>query len=143
MLGLIAYTFVTMVGGNPEHWAYGFTYWKNPVRQTGLFPVILLILLFKGAFVEYLAPGNTGRFLGFVSCIIQGSFTSVSTIDLAPLLLWLIVSKYGRSRVHRDDSRRIRESSQIDASGFHLFRLASPSFLPRWRSLRWHCHSLQ
>ncbi|OKO94333.1 General amino acid permease AGP2 [Penicillium subrubescens] len=60
MLGLIAYTFVTMVGGNPEHWAYGFTYWKNP-----------------GAFVEYLAPGNTGRFLGFVSCIIQGSFTMV------------------------------------------------------------------
>ncbi|GLI82279.1 hypothetical protein PoHVEF18_010709 [Penicillium ochrochloron] len=49
MLGLIAYTFVTMVGGNPEHWAYGFTYWKNP-----------------GAFVEYLAPGNTGRFLGMV-----------------------------------------------------------------------------
>lgn len=33
MLGLIAYTFVTMVGGNPEHWAYGFTYWKNPVSQ--------------------------------------------------------------------------------------------------------------
>ncbi|KAJ5819470.1 hypothetical protein N7474_005061 [Penicillium riverlandense] len=60
MMGLICYTFVTMVGGNPEHWAYGFTYWKNP-----------------GAFVEYLAPGNTGRFLGFVSCVIQGSFTMV------------------------------------------------------------------
>ncbi|OGE51279.1 hypothetical protein PENARI_c014G06257 [Penicillium arizonense] len=60
MMGLICYTFVTMVGGNPEHWAYGFTYWKSP-----------------GAFVEYLAPGNTGRFLGFVSCIIQGSFTMV------------------------------------------------------------------
>ncbi|KAJ5569394.1 hypothetical protein N7450_011880 [Penicillium hetheringtonii] len=60
MLGLICYTFVTMVGGNPEHWAYGFTYWKNP-----------------GSFVEHLAPGNTGRFLGFVSCVIQGSFTMV------------------------------------------------------------------
>ncbi|OKL62475.1 hypothetical protein UA08_02556 [Talaromyces atroroseus] len=60
MLGLIAYTFVTMVGGNPDHWAYGFTYWKNP-----------------GAFVEYLVPGNTGRFLGFLSCVVQGSFTMV------------------------------------------------------------------
>ncbi|KAJ5679164.1 hypothetical protein N7462_007408 [Penicillium macrosclerotiorum] len=60
MMGLICYTFITMVGGNPDHWAYGFTYWKNP-----------------GGFVEYLVPGNTGRFLGFVSCIIQGSFTMV------------------------------------------------------------------
>lgn len=33
MLGLICYTFVTMVGGNPDHWAYGFTYWKNPVSR--------------------------------------------------------------------------------------------------------------
>lgn len=32
MLGLMMYTFVTMVGGNPRHHAYGFTYWKNPVR---------------------------------------------------------------------------------------------------------------
>lgn len=34
MLGLICYTFVTMVGGNPDHWAYGFTYWKNPVSRS-------------------------------------------------------------------------------------------------------------
>lgn len=31
MLGLMMYTFVTMVGGNPDHDAYGFRYWKNPV----------------------------------------------------------------------------------------------------------------
>ena len=31
MLGLIMYTFVTMVGGNPKHNAYGFAYWENPV----------------------------------------------------------------------------------------------------------------
>ncbi|KAJ5545261.1 hypothetical protein N7535_006355 [Penicillium sp. DV-2018c] len=60
MIGLICYTFVTMVGGNPWNWAYGFTYWKNP-----------------GSFVEYLVPGDTGRFLGFLSCIIQASFTMV------------------------------------------------------------------
>lgn len=31
MLGLIMYTFVTMVGGNPRNDAYGFRYWNNPV----------------------------------------------------------------------------------------------------------------
>lgn len=61
MLGLMMYTFVTMVGGNPRHDAYGFRYWNNP-----------------GAFVEYLVPGDTGRFLGLLSCMIQGSFTCVS-----------------------------------------------------------------
>lgn len=34
MLGLMAYTFITMVGGNPNHDAYGFRYWKNPVRTS-------------------------------------------------------------------------------------------------------------
>ncbi|KAL1860907.1 hypothetical protein Plec18167_003812 [Paecilomyces lecythidis] len=60
MVGLIFYTFITMVGGNPKHDAYGFRYWNNP-----------------GAFVEYLAPGATGRFLGLLSCMIQASFTMV------------------------------------------------------------------
>lgn len=32
MLGLILYTFITMVGGNPRHDAYGFRYWHDPVR---------------------------------------------------------------------------------------------------------------
>ncbi|KAH8803586.1 general amino acid permease [Xylogone sp. PMI_703] len=60
MVGLMMYTFITMVGGNPHHDAYGFRYWRNP-----------------GAFVEYLVPGDTGRFLGLLSCMIQGSFTMV------------------------------------------------------------------
>ena len=34
MLGLIMYTFVTMVGGNPSGHAYGFTYWNDPVSRT-------------------------------------------------------------------------------------------------------------
>ncbi|KAL4908425.1 hypothetical protein BDW74DRAFT_175107 [Aspergillus multicolor] len=60
MLGLMMYTFITMVGGNPHHDPYGFRYWRDP-----------------GSFVEYLVPGNTGRFLGILSCMIQGSFTMV------------------------------------------------------------------
>lgn len=31
MLGLISYTFITMVGGNPDRDPYGFRYWKDPV----------------------------------------------------------------------------------------------------------------
>ncbi|KAJ0375239.1 hypothetical protein COL922a_014191, partial [Colletotrichum nupharicola] len=30
MLGLMMYTFVTMVGGNPDRDPYGFRYWRDP-----------------------------------------------------------------------------------------------------------------
>ncbi|KAI9737839.1 MAG: hypothetical protein M1834_009208 [Cirrosporium novae-zelandiae] len=58
ILGCIFFTFITMVGGNPLHDVYGFRYWNKP-----------------GAFVEHLAPGNTGRFLAIVSSMVQASFT--------------------------------------------------------------------
>ncbi|KAI9736211.1 MAG: hypothetical protein M1834_001096 [Cirrosporium novae-zelandiae] len=56
--GLILYTFITMLGGNPEHDRFGFRYWQNP-----------------GAFAEYIATGDEGRFLGFVACLVQAAFT--------------------------------------------------------------------
>ncbi|KAJ5898961.1 hypothetical protein N7495_003705 [Penicillium taxi] len=58
IVGLTAYTFVTMVGGNPLHDKYGFRYWRDP-----------------GSFIEYYTTGNTGRFLGFVQCLISASVT--------------------------------------------------------------------
>ncbi|KAI0485038.1 putative general amino acid permease [Xylariaceae sp. FL0804] len=58
IVGLFAFTFITMVGGNPTGNAYGFTYWNEP-----------------GAFVSYNAPGGTGRLLGVLSCILQASFS--------------------------------------------------------------------
>lgn len=58
MLGLFLFTFITMVGGNPLHDAYGFRYWQHP-----------------GAFAEHLASGGTGRFLGVLSCMYQASFS--------------------------------------------------------------------
>jgi amino acid transporter len=57
MIGLFFFTFITMVGGNPLHDAYGFRYWNNP-----------------GAFVQHLEPGSTGTFLGILSCLYQASF---------------------------------------------------------------------
>jgi len=58
MIGLFFFTFITMVGGNPLHDAYGFKYWNNP-----------------GPFVEHLEPGGTGKFLGVLSCLYQASFS--------------------------------------------------------------------
>lgn len=48
LIGLLFFTFITMVGGNPKHDVYGFRYWKG-----GL------------AMHEYYSTGPTGRFLGF------------------------------------------------------------------------------
>ncbi|KAK7425546.1 hypothetical protein QQZ08_007987 [Neonectria magnoliae] len=58
MLGLFFFTFITMLGGNPLQDRFGFRYWKDP-----------------GAFVEYLVPNDTGKFLGVLSCIYQASFS--------------------------------------------------------------------
>ncbi|GAW01378.1 General amino acid permease AGP2 [Lentinula edodes] len=61
-VGLIFFTFITMVGGNPIHDAYGFRFW-DPSRVQG------------APFAEYIRTGSLGRFLGFLSCLIQASFT--------------------------------------------------------------------
>ncbi|KAK0467454.1 amino acid permease/ SLC12A domain-containing protein [Armillaria novae-zelandiae] len=56
---LFLFTFVTMIGGNPLHDRLGFRSWD-----------------WQGApFVEYQKTGSTGCFLGFLSCLIQASFT--------------------------------------------------------------------
>jgi len=63
MLGLFLFTFITMVGENPLHDAYGFRYWQH-----------------HGAFAEHLASGGTGRFLGVLSCMYQASFSWVTSL---------------------------------------------------------------
>ena len=62
MIGLFFFVFITMLGGNPLHDRYGFRYWSNP-----------------GAFVSYLEPGGTGKFLGVLSCVYQASFSYAFT----------------------------------------------------------------
>lgn len=47
-----------MLGGNPLDDRYGFRYWRDP-----------------GSFAEYYETGSLGRFMGFLSCLIQASFT--------------------------------------------------------------------
>ncbi|KAJ5757899.1 uncharacterized protein N7511_006593 [Penicillium nucicola] len=57
-IGLIFYTFIVMLGGNPLGDRFGFRYWNEP-----------------GAFAEYYSTGDTGRFLGVLSALIAASFT--------------------------------------------------------------------
>ncbi|KAH8691656.1 putative general amino acid permease [Talaromyces proteolyticus] len=61
LMGIVfAFTFVTMVGGNPHHDSYGFRYWKTP-----------------GAFAEYLSTGSMGRWEGFLGSLWAASFAIV------------------------------------------------------------------
>ncbi|GMF07648.1 unnamed protein product [Ambrosiozyma monospora] len=57
-VGLMIFTFVTMVGGNPQHDAFGFRNW------TGDSPVML----------EYIHTGDLGRFQGFLFCLISAAY---------------------------------------------------------------------
>ncbi|EWZ32763.1 amino acid permease-domain-containing protein [Fusarium oxysporum Fo47] len=58
ILGLIMATFITMVGGNPHHDAYGFRNWKNGDMAH-----------------EYYADGATGIFLSICICVRYAVFT--------------------------------------------------------------------
>lgn len=60
LLMLFSFTFVTMVGGNPQHDAYGFRYWREP-----------------GSFAEYITTGDLGRFQGFLGALWSAAFTIV------------------------------------------------------------------
>ncbi|KAI8958250.1 amino acid permease/ SLC12A domain-containing protein [Daldinia sp. FL1419] len=58
IVGLIVFTFVVMLGGNPLHDRFGFRYWYEP-----------------GSFAEYYTTGSLGRFQGFMQCLIRAAFT--------------------------------------------------------------------
>ncbi|CUM65841.1 uncharacterized protein PRCAT00003490001 [Priceomyces carsonii] len=60
-VGLIFFTFITMIGGNPQHDVYGFRNWNAK----------------GGPIAEYLGTGSTGRFQGFLAALIQAAFTIV------------------------------------------------------------------
>lgn len=61
ILILFCFTFITMVGGNPQKDPYGFRHWKNP----------------PGAFAEWHTTGDLGRFEGFLACMWSAVFCVV------------------------------------------------------------------
>ena len=56
IVGLILFTFITMLGGNPLGDRFGFRYWNNP-----------------GSFKPLYYEGSLGRWLGFLQCLVQAS----------------------------------------------------------------------
>ncbi|KAK5113693.1 hypothetical protein LTR62_003320 [Meristemomyces frigidus] len=75
---LFLFTFVTMVGGNPHHDAYGFRYWSNP-----------------GSFAEYMSTGTLGRFEGFLGALWSASFTVVG-----PEYISMVAAEAKRPRIY-------------------------------------------
>lgn len=75
---LFAFTFVTMVGGNPQKFAYGFYYWQNP-----------------GAFKEYVNTGSLGRFEGFLACLWNAGFAVVG-----PEYISMVAAEAKRPRIY-------------------------------------------
>ncbi|KAK3191307.1 hypothetical protein K4F52_002517 [Lecanicillium sp. MT-2017a] len=57
---LFFFTLITMVGGNPQHDAYGFRYWGNP-----------------GGFANLYDDGSLGQFEGFLGALWTAIFTCV------------------------------------------------------------------
>ncbi|OAA70381.1 Amino acid/polyamine transporter I [Cordyceps fumosorosea ARSEF 2679] len=74
---LFAFTFITMVGGNPQHNAYGFTHWKHI------------------AFQEYISTGAKGRFEGFLGALWSASFAVVG-----PEYISMVAAEAKRPRIY-------------------------------------------
>jgi yeast amino acid transporter len=75
---VFGFTFITMVGGNPQHDAYGFRYWKEP-----------------GAFAEYRSTGALGRWEGFLAALWSASFTVVG-----PEYISMVAAEAKRPRIY-------------------------------------------
>ena len=79
IFSLFAFTFITMVGGNPKGDAYGFRYWKH-----------------GGAFREGGGDtGDLGRFQGFLSAMASAYFTVVG-----PEYISMVSAEAVRPRVY-------------------------------------------
>ncbi|CAI7673730.1 unnamed protein product [Penicillium pancosmium] len=78
IFSLFFFTFITMVGGNPDHDAYGFRYWNNP-----------------GSFMEYLNTGSLGRFEGYL-----GSLWSACFAVVGPEYISMVAAEAKRPRIY-------------------------------------------
>jgi amino acid transporter len=65
ILGLIILGIVLFFGGGPDHDRLGFRYWDHP-----------------GAFQEYMAPGQTGRFLAYWHAFVKAGFAFITSPEL-------------------------------------------------------------
>ncbi|KAF7313110.1 General amino acid permease [Mycena kentingensis (nom. inval.)] len=70
IVGLLLFSFVAMLGGNPLRDRFGFRNWEGSKVH-------------GAPFAEFGASGATGRFFGFLSALIQACFTIVGPEYLA------------------------------------------------------------
>lgn len=77
IFSLLFFTFITMVGGNPQHDAYGFRHWEH-----------------GGAFREEITTGNLGRFEGFIGALTSAIFTVVG-----PEYISMVAAEAKRPRI--------------------------------------------
>lgn len=75
---LFFFTFVTMLGGNPQNDRYGFRYWNNP-----------------GAFAQYHTTGDVGRFEGFLGALWNAAFAVVG-----PEYISMVAAEAKRPRIY-------------------------------------------
>ncbi|OQE27453.1 hypothetical protein PENSTE_c004G07243 [Penicillium steckii] len=78
IFSLFFFTFITMVGGNPQHDAYGFRYWNDP-----------------GSFMEHLNTGSLGRFEGYL-----GSLWSACFAVVGPEYISMVAAEAKRPRIY-------------------------------------------
>lgn len=78
IFSLFFFTFVTMVGGNPNHDVFGFRHFNNP-----------------GSFMEYLDTGALGRFEGFLGALWSACFAVVG-----PEYISMVAAEAKRPRVY-------------------------------------------
>jgi amino acid transporter len=94
---LFAFTFITMVGGNPQGDAYGFRYWYSP-----------------GAFNEYIGSGALGRFEGFLAGMWSACFAIVG-----PEYISMVSAEAQRPRIY------IRNAFKVVYVRFLIFFVGS------------------
>ncbi|KNG87602.1 hypothetical protein ANOM_005437 [Aspergillus nomiae NRRL 13137] len=85
LIMLFLFTFITMVGGNPQHDAFGFRAWRDP-----------------GPMAEYLHTGSLGRFEGLLAALWTASFTI-----MGPEFINLLAAEAKRPRIYIKNAFKI------------------------------------
>jgi len=109
MLGLTAYTFITMVGGNPIGDKYGFRFWKTPGPFVGETPAL--------------------RMKGVFDALVWACFAWVEphfTLDI------LAKRQRRRSRLDLPGGRRGQVAPTDHASSLQFHNLPNPVLLRHW-----------
>jgi len=103
IVGLLILAFIVDLGGSPSGHRLGFQFWKNP-----------------GAMLEYDGTGDTGRFLGLWSVLVNAAF-SYGGVELVAVAA-------GEAENPRKNSKNGAVSSECALTSQQFPRLSAESF---------------